>query len=125
MTTATKRFLPTRLVSAATASYGVFALAKPSHLPDALEATGADRAGYETLARTYGARDIAVSLVGVTGSRQVGRAALALRIAMDVADCLVLLRATDDDDVRRKVAAVTLGWGALNTAVLVADLRQR
>lgn len=122
--TTSKRFLPTRLVSAATASYGVFALARPSHLPDALEVGGADRAGYETLARTYGGRDIAISLAGITGSRQVGRAALALRIAMDVADCLVLLGTTEDAALRRKIAAVTLGWGALNTAVLVADVRR-
>ena len=44
-----------------------------------------------------------------------------LRIAMDVGDGLVLSARTDDEDVRRKVLAVTLGWAGLNALALAID----
>ncbi|MDF9715112.1 hypothetical protein INN71_13380 [Nocardioides sp. ChNu-153] len=117
------RFTPTRLVSAATAGYGVFALARPQHLPDALGITGTERASYLGLAKTYGVRDVLVSLTGVLGSRKAGRVSLGLRIASDLTDCALLLQKLDDPAAQRKTAAATIGWALLNTAVLVADLK--
>ena len=56
-----------RLMSAATASHGVYALASPRHLGNALTTEPVEQAGYDVLARTYGTRDLTVSKVlGVT-----------------------------------------------------------
>jgi hypothetical protein len=112
-----------RLLSAATASYGVYALVEPAHLWKALEADRGDRDGLELLAQTFGVRDLAISAVALTGrSDRVVRAAMLLRIAMDLGDA-ALLSARVDPSVRTKVLAVTLGWASLNTAALVADSR--
>jgi len=110
-----------RLLSAATASYGAFALARPGHLPDALQADKEDRPGLELLAETYGVRDLAISSLGMFGrSERTVRAAMILRIAMDLGDAALLSTKTDDE-VRQKVLAVTLGWAGLNTLALVID----
>ncbi len=112
-----------RLMSAATAVYGGYALARPGHLADALEAPSSERPGHDRLARTYGVRDLATSSLTLTRRPTLVRAAMALRIAGDVGDCLVLTTTTDDPDVRRKVAGVTLGWAALNALAWLADER--
>jgi len=110
-----------RLLSAATASYGAFALARPGHLPDAWQADKEDRPGLELLAETYGVRDLAISSLGMFGrSERTVRAAMILRIAMDLGDAALLSTKTDDE-VRQKVLAVTLGWAGLNTLALVID----
>lgn len=109
-----------RTLSAATASYGAFALVRPSHLPDALESQAGDREGLELLAQSYGVRDLAISAAGVFGPPSVVKAAMAIRIAMDLGDC-ALLAARTEGDVRRKVMGVTLGWGALNAVALLVD----
>lgn len=113
-----------KVVSAATAAYGVFALVKPSHLPDALQVSGPTREGYVALARVYGGRDIAISTAALLGDDAVTTAAMKLRLAMDVTDCVTLLLRTSDSGLRAKIAGVTLGWGALNLAALVADRRR-
>jgi len=111
-----------RLMSTATAGYGVFALASPSHLANALQAERKDRDGLDLLARTYGVRDLAISSLGVLGrSGRTVRAAMVMRIAMDLGDAALLAARTDDEDVRRKVLGVTIGWAALNTLALVVD----
>ena len=63
-----------RFMSAATATYGVYALAQPRHLGDAVDPKHA--ADYDLLAQTYGARDLAISSVGVLAKseRAVGAA---------------------------------------------------
>ncbi|ANH38759.1 hypothetical protein I601_2336 [Nocardioides dokdonensis FR1436] len=111
-----------RALSAATASYGVFALVQPDHLPDALGSARGDRDGYRLLAQAYGVRDLAISSAGMFGSPAVVRAAMRMRIAMDLGDCALLALRTEGD-VRRKVMGVTLGWGALNIAALLIDRR--
>ena len=109
-------------MSSATAGYGAFALASPAHLPDALRADERDRDGLELLAQTYGVRDLAIGALGVFGrSGRTVRAAMLLRIAMDLGDAALLSARTKDDDVRRKVLAVTLGWAGLNTLALLVD----
>jgi hypothetical protein len=111
-----------RLLSTATAAYGGYALAQPAHLWQALGADRKNREGLELLARTYGVRDLAISSLGVFGrSERTVRAAMLLRIAMDLGDAVLLSTQTDDEDVRRKVLAVTLGWAGLNTLALVVD----
>jgi hypothetical protein len=111
-----------RLVSTATAAYGGYALAQPAHLWQALGADRKDREGLELLARTYGVRDLAISSLAVFGrSDRTVRAAMLLRIAMDLGDAVLLSTQTDDEDVRKKVLAVTLGWAGLNTLALVVD----
>jgi hypothetical protein len=111
-----------RLLSTATAAYGGYALAQPTHLWQALGADRKNREGLELLARTYGVRDLAISSLGVFGrSERTVRAAMLLRIAMDLGDAVLLSTQTDDEDVRRKVLAVTLGWAGLNTLALVVD----
>lgn len=117
------RFTPTRLVSAATAGYGVYALARPQHLPDALGVGRRERDEYLALARTYGVRDLLISAVGVAGKRRAGRVSLGLRVASDLTDCALLLRKLDDPTARKKAAGATLGWATLNTLVLLADLK--
>src|SRR3954451_8265009 len=114
-----------RALSAATAAYGGYALAQPAHLWQVLQADRKDRAGLELLARTYGVRDLAISGLGVFGrSPRTVRAAMLMRIAMDLGDCALLSARTDDPDVRRKVLAVTLGWAGLNATALAIDSRR-
>ena len=111
-----------RLLSAATAGYGGYALTQPAHLWQALGADRKDRAGLELLARTYGVRDLAISSLGMFGRRPgTVRAAMLLRIAMDLGDAALLSARSDDEDVRRKVLAITLGWAGLNALALTID----
>ena len=112
-----------RALSAATAAYGGFALARPAHLWQALDADRGDRDGLELLARTYGVRDLAISSLGMLGEARTVRAAMILRIAMDLGDAALLSARTSDPAIRQKVLAVTLSWGALNTVALVLDSR--
>jgi hypothetical protein len=112
-------------MSTASAAYGGYALAQPSHLWQALKSDRKDQEGLELLGRTYGVRDSAISLLAILGrSDETVRAAMLLRIAMDLGDAAVLSTRTKDPDVRRKVLAVTLGWAALNTAALAIDTRR-
>jgi hypothetical protein len=114
-----------RLLSVATASYGGYALAQPAHLWQAMRAERKEREGFELLARTYGVRDLALSSLGVLGRRPgTVKAAMLLRIAMDLGDCAVLTSRTDDEEVRRKIAAITLGWAGLNALALAIDSRR-
>lgn len=114
-----------RALSVATAGYGGYALARPAHLCQAMRADRKDREGLELLARTYGVRDLAISGLAVFGRRPgTVRAAMLLRIAMDLGDGALLSTRTDDPDVRRKVLAVTLGWAGLNALALVIDTRR-
>lgn len=111
-----------RLLSTATAAYGGYALAQPAHLWQALGADRKDREGLELLARTYGVRDLAIGSLGVFGrSDRTVRAAMLLRIAMDLGDAALLSTQSDDEDVRKKILAITLGWAGLNTLALVID----
>ena len=110
-----------RAISAATAAYGLFAIAKPRHLGDALEAPHVQRSAIDQVAYTYGARDISVSALALLGSPALVRASMVLRIAGDLSDATILSRYAPNQKVRSKVLAVTLGWAALNTAALLAD----
>ena len=111
-----------RFMSTATASYGAFALAVPEHLGQALQADKKDLPGLDLLAQTYGVRDLAISSLGIFGrSGKTVKAAMVLRIAMDLGDAALLASKTKDDAIRQKVLAVTLGWAGLNALALVID----
>ena len=112
-----------RFMSAATATSGVYALAQPRHLGDAVDPKHA--ADYDLLAQTYGARDLAISSVGVLAKseRAVG-AAMAVRILCDVSDGVLLAARARDEQTRQKVLGVTFGWATLNILALLADRRR-
>lgn len=114
-----------RFMSTATAAYGGYCLAQPAHLWEALKADRKNREGLELLARTYGVRDLAISSLALFGKRPgTVRAAMLLRIAMDLGDCAVLTTQTDDEEIRKKIAAITLGWAGLNALALAVDSRR-
>ena len=116
-------FTLSRLMSTATASYGVYALAQPRHLGQAVDSANA--ADYDVLAQTYGARDLAVSTLGILGrSEQTVTAAMLMRISMDLADGAILSVKAQDDETRNKVLGITVGWAALNTLALLVDRRR-
>jgi hypothetical protein len=111
-----------RFMSTATAGYGAFALACPEHLGNALEADKKDMPGLNLLAQSYGVRDLAIGALGMFGrSGKTVKAAMLLRIAMDLGDAALLSRKTQDDAIRQKVLAVTVGWAGLNALALVVD----
>lgn len=112
-----------RAMSAATLGYAVFSLVKPEHLGSAMGSDAFEQPTYDKLARAYGVRDVVIGGLGLVGSPRAVRAAMGLRIAGDVADCVVLASRAPDAKVRAKVIAVTLGYGALNVAALVRDVR--
>ena len=112
-----------RLMSAATASYGVYALAQPRHLASAVDPKHA--ADYDLLAQTYGARDLAISSVGLLSKTPKAiTAAMVIRIGCDVSDGLLLAGKATDQQTRQKVLGVTFGWAALNTLALLSDRRR-
>ncbi len=114
-----------RLMSAATAGYGAYALADPSHLGKALEVDKAEMPGFDVLARTFGVRDLAISAFGLLGKQgSTVRTAMKMRIMNDVGDGLVLAARTSDPQIRQKVLAVTMGWAALNAVALVVDTKR-
>ena len=113
-----------KLMSLATAAYGVFAAVKPRHLADGIQAPPTQAPAFDQMAYTYAGRDLAISGLALTSKNpSVVTAAMVLRIVGDLADAGVLASGTSKKDVRAKVLAVTLGWAALNTAALVADRR--
>jgi hypothetical protein len=113
-----------RTVSAATLGYAVFSLVKPEHLGRAMESDAFEQPSYDGLAKAYGVRDVVIGGLGLLGpSPKVVRTAMVLRIAGDVADCVVLASRAPNARVRTKVLAVTLGYAALNVAALVRDSR--
>ena len=114
-----------RLMSTATAGYGAFALASPQHLGQALEVDRQDQSGMDLLAQTYGVRDLAISSLGIFGrSPRTVKAAMVLRIAMDLGDAALLSTRVGPGQVRTKVLVATLGWAGLNTLALVVDSRR-
>ena len=113
-----------RAISVASAAYGVYALVKPSHLADVMQAGSDEREGYDNLAKAYGVRDVTISLLGILGPARVVQFAMRSRIAGDLADCATLVSKADDGKVRGKAAAITVGWAVLNFAAYRWDRRR-
>ena len=103
-----------RVMSLATAGYAAYCLVKPEHLRQAL---GSDDPMWDTVARVFGVRDLAISAVGVLGSPTAARASLAIRTAIDFGDA-ALLGLTVDGEASTKAVATAGGWGLLNLGVL-------
>ena len=114
-----------RLMSASTLTYAGYALSEPRHLGRFMTSAEPRQAEYDLLARTYGARDLAVGTLGLLGrSERTVTAAMLVRIAFDVSDGLLLASRAEDDETRAKVLGITWGYAALNTAALLADRRR-
>ncbi len=114
-----------KILSLATAAYGVFAALRPRHLGDGVAAPEEQKPAYDQMARTYAGRDLPISALAIASTNpSVVTAAMLLRIAGDLSDATVLATGTSRPAVRTKVLAVTLGWAALNTAALVVDRRR-
>ncbi len=114
-----------RIMSSATTAYALFSLVQPRHLGTAMEADADELSAYDGLARAYGVRDLVIGGLGIFGrSRGAVRTSMVLRIAGDLTDCVVLLQRSNDPAIKRKVAAVTLGYAALNVAALLVDERR-
>lgn len=114
-----------RLLSVATLSYGAYALAEPRHLGRFMTDVEPEQAGYDLLARTYGARDLTIGALGLIGrSGGMVTAAMLARIAFDVSDGLLLSARADDQETRTKVLGVTVGYAALNALALTIDRRR-
>ena len=90
-----------KLISLFTAGYGAFALVKPRHLADNLEAPAGQAPAYDRMAYTYAGRDLAISgLALVARNPAVVTAAMTLRIASDLADASILGSATTSQPAR-------------------------
>lgn len=119
------RYPLSRAASAATATYGVFALVMPSHLGKVLISDPRRQADLDALARVYGARDVAVGALGLLGrSERVVATSLTLCIVGDLADAVTLTARVSDARARGTVLALTLGWAAVNAGALVLDRRR-
>jgi hypothetical protein len=114
-----------RLMSAATLSYGAYALAEPRHLGRFMTDNEPEQASYDLLARTYGARDLTIGALGLIGrSERTVATAMKARIAFDLADgALLAMRASDER--RSKLLGITCGYAALNAIALLIDRRSR
>lgn len=112
-----------KMLSAVTAGYAVYCAVRPRHLADALEVSAERAPETDRLARTYTGRDLPLAVVALMSKDPtLVRTAMSLRLAADLTDATVL-GSTTSGAVRTKVLAVTLGYGALHVAAIVADAR--
>ena len=114
-----------RLMSAATMAYGVYAAVKPRHLADNMKASPGREQTWDKVAYGYALRDIPVSLAGIVGPGRAVEAAMKARIVSDLTDCVTLGVAAGDGRTRGKMMGLTLGWAALNVAALAYDRKRR
>jgi hypothetical protein len=113
-----------KMLSAVTAGYAAYCVARPRHLADALQVPPDRAPETDRLALTYAGRDLPLAAVALLSSDPtLVRTAMGLRLAADLTDASVLGSSTAGA-VRSKVLAVTLGYGALHVAALVADARR-
>jgi hypothetical protein len=116
-------FALSRLMSTATASYGAYALVNPRHLGDFVDPAHAR--SYDTLAYTYGARDLITSAVALKGkSEKTVTAAMVIRILCDLSDSAILSHKASDEETKQKLLGITIGWAGLNALALVIDRRR-
>ena len=117
-------YTASRIVSAATAGYAVFAAVKPRHLARGLQAPEKHAPALDRVAYTYTGRDLSISALAFTGSPMGVRASILMRIVGDLTDATVLGAYAPNKDARRKVLGVTLGWAVVNAAALAWDERR-
>ncbi|GAA1749507.1 hypothetical protein [Aeromicrobium alkaliterrae] len=110
------------ILSAATAGYAVFALAKPRHLGAALTSSPLKQPEYDVVARLFGPRDLAISgLALLAPSTRAREQAMVARVALDLSDAVLLSREATSAAGRAKVLGATLTWASLNVAAVLAD----
>lgn len=111
-----------QIMSAATAGYAVFALAKPRHLGAALTPSPLKQPEYDVVARLFGPRDLAISALAIFAPSVVVRErAMYARVALDLTDAAILTPEARTAGAKAKVLAATLTWASLNVAAIVAD----
>lgn len=115
-----------KLISAATAGYALFALAKPRHLGKALTKSPLKQPEYDVVARMFGPRDLAVSALALVAPTPAAlERAMIARVVLDVSDAALLTPEATSKVAKAKVLGVTLTWASLNVAAIVADRKAR
>lgn len=103
-----------------TAAYAAAVIVRPKVLAGPCDLTGPGgglSTGVATLSRSVGARDLASGLAMVLAPTATAtRVAIAVRVASDLSDALVLGSTLPTASARRKAAAVGVLWGALCAA---------
>ncbi len=113
-----------QIMSAATAGYAVFALAKPRHLGAALTKSPLKQPEYDLVARMFGPRDLAISALALFApSPAVRERAMVARVALDLSDAAMLTPEARTAGAKAKVLGATLTWASLNVAAIIADRR--
>jgi hypothetical protein len=105
-----------RALGLVTAAYGAAIIARPALLlrPSGLLDDGEPSLSQATVVRALGARDLVSGLAMVTARTPSAlRTALAVRVASDLGDTVVLGAALRGRPERAKAVGVAVGWGAL------------
>lgn len=115
-----------KLISAATAGYAVFALVKPRHLGKALTKSPLKQPEYDLVARMFGPRDLVISALALVAPSPAARErAMVARVTLDLSDAVLLTPEARTKAGKAKVLGATLTWAALNVAAIVADRKAR
>ena len=110
------RFLAARALGVATAIYGAAIIAKPEFLlrPAGMLRGDKPEPEQETFVRTLGGRDLASGIaMALAPGRKAMRVAIAVRVAADLTDLVVVGGARRGTPEHGKVLAITGGWAAL------------
>jgi hypothetical protein len=115
-----------KIISAATAGYAVFALVKPRHLGKALTKSPLKQPEYDLVARMFGPRDLAISALALFAPSPAAReSAMFARVALDLSDAAMLTPQARTTAIKLKVLGATLTWAGLNIAAIRADRASR
>lgn len=115
-----------KIMSAATAGYAVFALVRPRHLGKALTKSPLKQPEYDVVARMFGPRDLVVSALALLAPSPVAQErAMLARVALDLSDAVMLTPEARGAGAKAKVLGATITWASLNIAAILADRRAR
>lgn len=115
-----------KIISAATAGYAVYALAKPRHLGKALTKSPLKQPEYDLVARMFGPRDLAISALALFAPSSVAaERAMVARVALDLSDAVLLTPEARTAAGKAKVLGATVTWAGLNIAAILADRKAR
>jgi hypothetical protein len=111
-----------KIISAATAGYAVYAFVKPRHLGKALTKSPLKQPEFDVVARMFGPRDLTVSALALLAPTPAARErAMFARVALDLADAALLTPQATTKGGKAKVLGATLTWASLNVAAILAD----
>ena len=118
------RFLLPRLLGVATAAYGAAIIGEARAAAEAVRHAGGTSPNLHTFVRTLGVRDLASGVaMAVAPSRKAMRVAIAVRVASDAGDLVVLGKAMAGKPEQKKIIAVAGGWGLLCALSALATRR--